>query len=165
MNMLHGKALKGLVCLLIVCLAMATGFGEDFQMTEGRTEGLPADLGILSGIYLYNYGEDYAVTRWSTDFLTEGISDTGGWEKATQAWITQTAGDESLKDAFVLSDQEGRYELVFQPEIVSQDGEASYRIELVSEHYWFSKEFTAQFVDVEKVHVAPMMDPIICTVG
>ena len=126
------------------------------ERTGGKTS--------LSGIYIYGQPEETTGMRWGTDLVSKDRG-SDGREPAVRARVTQISGDEAFRNIYYMESRNGSYSLRMDLSQVPKDGEASYRVDLESEHYYSSDEFTVQFLSWKNLAVSLLNDPIECIVG
>lgn len=169
------KVKKGfliLAILLIAGLLLPLCACAEAWPPEGKEEGAAAAANAMSGTYIYNYENQTPIgTAWDTYLYPAGSREDSVREPATMVRLTQISGDSRLKDAFSAKyyddgtfDEDGYY-ITYNPDAVKEDGEAAYRAEFESEHYWAVIEFSAQFYDFSRITIAPLAETIDCVVG
>ena len=163
-----------LIVILIAGLLLSVSACAEARPPEGKEEGSATDIydWNLTSDYLYNYENETPIGwAWNTDLRPLDSSDESTPEPAESVKVTQTAGDSSLEGAFSAEYYDdgtfykNGYWLVYHPTAVKTDGEASYRVDLASEHYWCTVEFTARFMNRRDVSVTPAEEVIECNVG
>ena len=149
------KRIAGLALLLCLLLCAAFGAGaEGGTPPEGKTEAestFPAEN--LSGVYLCNLSAMIpSPSSTGSETCHASLSGANGDELVTAARLTMVTGEDKMANAIrVEMQEEGKILLTYDLSFLQKTGSAVYRLELESEHYWYSGEFTADFVDGRKV--------------
>ena len=145
-----------LLCLILVLAAVfCCAAAEDRTPPEGKTEGRCNYTGEdLSGIYICNYkSAPFRVNGvWGSSVLNLNSEEYGS-EPVTSGQIVQTSGDPCMANAFILTPRdEGGKLLTFNfRDGITNPGEASFRMDLESEHLWASVEFNVRLVDAKDI--------------
>ncbi len=151
-----------LLCLLLLACCLATA--EEAWPPEGKEEGRAAAVSDLSGNYYFNY-EGSGTGGWSLDLYPQGSWEDSQREAPVTARLTRLSGDDGVGEPFSVMQQGEDWGLSFQQKLVQGEGEATYRLEVATEHYWYAQEFTARFRDTEKMNIELLSETISCTVG
>ena len=161
-----------LIVLLIAGLLFAGSVRAEEWPPAGTEEGSAVYSPASGGDYLYHYPDESPV-GWVWEMMLRPVDsyDDEAQEEAVTAKVTQIAGDQALEGAFTISyyDDGTFYKdgwfLLYHPTAVQTDGEATYRVELASAHYWTVFEFTARFYDYSQISVSLIGEKIDCVVG
>lgn len=165
------KKFPGIACI-VICLALAWGLlcgaalGEEKQ--EGQFSFTERDM---SGTYVTNILNDSRVDEENIiGGQIPGLfpADSRDWdqrEEAVSVTVTLLSGDEALKDAFVFTNDFNHPLIKYNFNDRPLEGEATFRLEAESEHYRASLEFTARFVDLQKVKITQKTDTVEVELG
>ncbi len=151
------KRITGWIILFCVLLcAVFAAAEEGVSPPEGKTEA-ESNFSVenLAGVYLCNIA---SITPWpssvGSEIINASLTGEQGNEPVTAARLTMISGGEKMAEAIgAESPEEGKVRISYDLFSLQETGSAVYRLEMESEHYWYSGEFTADFVDTKKISV------------
>ena len=151
-------------CLAMACLLLSgAAAAEEWSIPEGKTEAeLSYTPDMLNGTFMCGYSYDNRITGvlggyWTAYLCPQGDQD--GKEPAVRGQVTMLSGTGSQGKVFRLEKTDDGLGLSWDTSTVPK-GDATYRLDLESEHYWASTEFSVTFMDIRKVEIEQLQETV-----